>query len=211
MDNVYDSITVSIPSGLDDMVLPDPEKLDYYKGLEDRELWITNEIDTDTLDIARKIMQWNKEDKDFDPNDRIPIKIFFFSNGGDLDINNTLTNLVSISHTPIWGINMGRCMSAAAFIFLACHKRFMLPDAYFLFHQGSGAFSGTFGEVAAQMEDYAEQVKNLSTYMIDHTNYTEEEVSANIGGEWYVRSKEALEKGVCDEILTDLSVLYESN
>ena len=210
MENDYNNIVVTIPNRLDDLVLPNPETLDYYKGLEDREIWITNEIDTDTLDIARKLMQWNKEDMSIDPNDRRPIKIFFFSNGGDLDINNTLTNLISISHTPVWGINMGRCMSAAAFIFLACHKRFMLPDAYFLFHQGSGAFSGTFGEVAAQMEDYAEQVRNLSTYMVEHTSYTDEEVSANIGGEWYVRSKEAIEKGVCDEILTDLSVLFEN-
>jgi len=206
MNDLSDIIV--IPNGLDDLILPNPQQLDYYIGLKERELWITNEIDTDTLDIVRKILQWNKEDKGIDPNKRKPIKIFFFSNGGDLDVNNTLTNIIDISCTPVWGINMGRCMSAAAFIYLACQKRFMLKDAYFLFHQGSGAFSGSFAEVAAEMEDYAEQVSNLSTYMVAHTKYTEEEVADNIGGEWYVRAKEALEKGVCHEILDDLSELF---
>ena len=204
----YANFTINIPKVLADLSLPDPELLDYYKSLPNRELWITNEINTDTLDIVRKILYWNKEDKDIDPNERKPIKLFFFSNGGDLDVNYTLANIVDISATPVWGINMGRCMSAAAFIYLACQKRFMLKDAYFLFHQGSGAFSGSFAEVAAEMEDYAEQVSNLSTYMVAHTKYTEEEVADNIGGEWYVRAKEALEKGVCHEILDDLSELF---
>lgn len=204
----YSDIAVYIPNGLDSLVLPDPAALDYYKLLPERVLWIKGEIDDDMLDIARKILVWNQEDKDIDPNERKPIKIFFFSNGGDLDLYNTLADLIVTSHTPIWGINMGRCMSAAAFIFIACHKRFMLANSYFLFHQGSGAFSGSFGEVAAQMEDYADQVSNLSDYMIAHTKYTADEVTANISGEWYVRAPEAIEKGVCDEVLTDLSVLF---
>ena len=201
---------VVIPNGLDDLILPNPQQLDYYLGLKERELWITNEIDTDTLDIVRKILQWNRDDMGIDPNLRKPIKIFFFSNGGDLDVNNTLTNIIDISCTPVWGINMGRCMSAAAFIYLACHKRFMLPDSYFLFHQGSGAFSGSFGEVAAQMEDYAGQVNDLTHYMVKHTNYAAEEVENKISGEWYVRQKEAIEKGVCHEVLTTFDILWES-
>ena len=40
--------------------------------------------------------------------------------------------------------------------------------------------------------------------MKENTNYTEEEVANNIGGEWYIHAEEALEKGVCDEIIQNL-------
>ena len=76
-----------------------------------------------------------------------------------------------------------------------------------LFHQGSGAFQGTFQEVCSQIEDYQTSVGELMDFMVEHTKYTEEEVGEKIIGEWYVRKDEALEKGVCDEIITDITTL----
>ena len=43
--------------------------------------------------------------------------------------------------------------------------------------------------------------------MKERTLYTEEEIMDNIVTEWYVRKEEALEKGVCHEIINDISVL----
>lgn len=43
--------------------------------------------------------------------------------------------------------------------------------------------------------------------MLQHTKYTKEEIENNITGEWYIRAEEALEKGVCDGIVTDLDEL----
>ena len=53
----------------------------------------------------------------------------------------------------------------------------MLPHAYFIFHQGSGTISGTFEQICAQMEDYQNQVEELSGFMLEHTDYSEEEVA----------------------------------
>ena len=144
-------VEVMIPTNLENLQLPSPELLSYYKNLEERIVWLDDEVTEFTLDIAKKIIDWNREDKGKKVEKRKPIKIFFFSPGGALDVNNTLIDVISLSETPIWGINMGRCCSAAAYIYLSCHKRFMLPKSYFLYHQGSGAFSGTYGEVCAQM------------------------------------------------------------
>ena len=71
-----------------------------------------------------------------------------------VDINYALIDTIKMSKTPIIGINIGQCASAAAYIFLSCHKRYMLPHAYFILHQGSGTLSGTFEQICAQMEDY---------------------------------------------------------
>lgn len=207
MAKLLDNIILDIPKDLSNLQLPDPELLTYYRDLDNRVLWVDNEINEYSLEYVRLILQWNREDRKKKIKDRKPIKILFFSPGGDLDVNYTLIDTIQLSKTPVWGINMGRCASAAAFIFLSCHKRFMLPNGYFLFHQGSGAFSGTFQEVCAQLQDYQIAVNRLSNFVLTYTSFTKEEIEEKISGEWYVRDPEALEKGVVNEVITDINQL----
>ena len=136
-----------LPAGLENLQLADPTLCLFYKNLEQRIIWLDQEVDEQCLDIIRHILRWNQEDKDIDPADRKPIRFFFFSPGGDLEVNNALIDTIKLSKTPVWGINVGRCYSAAAYIFLACHKRYCLASSQLLLHQGSGAFSGTYQEI----------------------------------------------------------------
>ena len=204
-----DNITLHIPQPLENMNLPNPELLSYYSDLEKRIIWLEEEVTECTLEFVRKIIEWNREDEmnGLEPKDRKPIKIFFFSPGGDLDVNYALIDTIRLSKTPVYGINIGRCCSAAAYIYLSCHHRYMMNHSYFVFHQGSSQLSGNYNEVVAIMNDYQGQVAELSNLMKERTLYTEEEIMDNIVTEWYVRKEEALEKGVCHEIINDISVL----
>ena len=204
-----DSITLNIPQPLENMNLPNPELLTYYSDLEKRIIWLEEEVTENTLEFVRKIIEWNREDEmnGLEPKDRKPIKIFFFSPGGDLDVNYALIDTIRLSKTPVYGINIGRCCSAAAYIYLSCHHRYMMNHSYFVFHQGSSQLSGNYNEVVAIMNDYQGQVAELSNLMKERTLYTEEEIMDNIVTEWYVRKEEALEKGVCHEIINDISIL----
>ena len=204
-----DNITLNIPQPLENMNLPNPELLTYYSDLEKRIIWLEEEVTECTLEFVRKIIEWNREDEmnGLEPKDRKPIKIFFFSPGGDLDVNYALIDTIRLSKTPVYGINIGRCCSAAAYIYLSCHHRYMMNHSYFVFHQGSSQLSGSYNEVVAIMNDYQGQVAELSNLMKERTLYTEEEIMDNIVTEWYVRKEEALEKGVCHEIINEISVL----
>ena len=204
-----DNITLNIPQPLENMNLPNPELLTYYSDLEKRIIWLEEEVTENTLEFVRKIIEWNREDEmnGLEPKDRKPIKIFFFSPGGDLDVNYALIDTIRLSKTPVYGINIGRCCSAAAYIYLSCHHRYMMNHSYFVFHQGSSQLSGSYNEVVAIMNDYQGQVAELSNLMKERTLYTEEEIMDNIVTVWYVRKEEALEKGVCHEIINDISVL----
>ena len=195
---------ISMPKSIENLQLPDPELLNQYIDLENRVVWIAEEIDTYTLELIKYIMYWNRADSDIEPNERKPIRLIFFSPGGDLDVNNAIIDTITLSKTPVWGINMGRCCSAAAFIYLACNKRFTMPQAYWIFHQGSGTLSGSYNEVVAQMDNYQKQVEELASFMNDRTTYSEEEIANRIVGEWYVSSEEAIENGVCDKVIDDL-------
>lgn len=201
---------IIIPKEIANQQLPDPELRNYYVDLENRIFWLDEEVTPYLLELIKYIIRWNAEDEKWNVpvEDRLPIRIFFFSPGGDLDINYSLIDTIKMSKTPIIGINIGQCASAAAYIFLSCHKRYMLPHAYFILHQGSGTLSGTFEQICAQMRDYQEQVEELASFVLEHTSYTEEAVDEKIVGEWYIRKDEALENGVVHGIVDNISMLF---
>lgn len=202
-----DSLYIQMPKGLENLALPDPTLVSYFIDLDNRVVWLEEEVGPDTLEIVKKILHWNKEDTAIPVAGRKPIKILFNSPGGSLSMNYTLIDTIALSKTPIYGFNMGVCMSAAAFIFLACHKRYMLEHARFLLHQGSADnISGSFAEIIASIEDYQAQVDELSKHVAKYTKYSEEEIANNIVNEWYIYKDEALEKGLVDEVVKSIDV-----
>ena len=203
-----ETVNVIIPRGLENLQLPDPDVLNFYIDLDKRIFWIDEQISNYSLEIIKYIMRWNEEDRVLPENQRKPIRLFFFSPGGDLDVNYALIDAIELSKTPIIGINIGMCASAAAFIYLSCHKRYMMPHSYFLFHRGSGQLTGSFSEIYSQMDDYEKQVTELANFMQKHTLYTKDEIEKNIVSEWYVRKEEALEKGVCHKVIDNFAEVY---
>lgn len=200
-----DILQVNIPKSVENMQLPDPELLSYYRDLDNRVLWLDTEVDETCLDLVKKILDWNRED--LQAQNPTPIKIFFFSPGGELDVNNALIDVIKLSRTPIYGYNIGRCYSAAAYIFLACHKRYGLSSAQFLLHQGSGQFQGTYQEILPQVMAYQEQISELATFVSERTAYTPDEIAENIVSDWYISTEEGLEKGVYHAIVEDINDL----
>lgn len=174
--------------------LADPSLVQYYHDLANRSIWIDGEINVSTLDIVSKIIRWNREDKDKSIEERKPIKLFFLSHGGDLEIEEAVVSIIRLSQTPVWGIAMGMVASAASLIYLSCHKRFALPNAYLIIHQGSAQMGGNYDQMVAAMKDYEEQIERMTKFYIENTDYTEEEIRANIKTDWYVRGEELLER-----------------
>ena len=174
--------------------LADPSLVQYYHDLANRSIWIDSEINASTLDIVSKIIRWNREDKGKPVDERKPIKLFFLSPGGDLEIEEAVVSTIRLSQTPVWGIAMGMVASAASLIYLSCHKRFALPNAYLIIHQGSAQMGGNYDQMVAAMKDYEEQIERMTRFYIENTDYTEEEIRANIKTDWYVRGEELLER-----------------
>ena len=58
------------------------------------------------------------------------------------------------------------------------------------------------------MEDYQKQVEELASFVLEHTDYSEEAVAEKIVGEWYIRKDEALENGVVHDVINDVSMLF---
>lgn len=202
-------VTVLIPPSVENVKLPAPELITYYQNLEERTFWIDGEVNDDLLELVKLILQWNREDKKagLKPQGRKPIKLYFFSPGGDLEVYRTLADVIRASTTPVIGVNFGIAYSAAAMIFLACHERYTLPSAYFLFHCGSSQMSGSYAEVSAAMDKYANDVAELTVLIQQSSTYTQEEVVANMGGDWYIDAQEALNHRLVSKIVKSVDEL----
>ena len=199
-------LDIAIPQNAENLQLPDPSLLQFYKNYENRILWIDDEISTLTLEYAKMIMQWNFEDKknNIQIEERIPIKVIFFSPGGDLEVNNCLVDTIQLSKTPVIGVNVGMAASSGCFIYLACHKRYTFPTAEFLLHKGQGTFSGSYDEVVAALLNYQRQIEELGNFVLARTNIPKEEFESHFSSDWYLDVNEAIKYGVAEKIITSL-------
>lgn len=200
---------VQIPPIASNLALPDPSLLNFYKEIERRVFWITGPVDASLYEIVQYIIMCNYEDKDIPAEQRQPIRLIMACPGGSLEISQTLVATIEASTTPVWAFAIGMCASGGSMIYLACHKRFGLPNTSFMFHQGGcEGLEGSYQQVMAFMEKYQMDIMALAEFYETHTNFSEETITKKLSeGDWYISTDEALEAGIIDEIVYTLDVL----
>ena len=201
-------LDISIPQSVENLQLPDSSLITFYKNLEKRILWLDSAVDDYFLEYGKYILQWNQEDIGIPAEDRLPIRLLFFSPGGSSDINNAMIDIIKMSKTKVIGINMGIAQSAGAFIYLACHERYTMPKAGFLFHRGQGGFEGTYDEIISQVMEYQRQIEELEQYVLENTNIDEETFAENFGTEWFISADEAIKYGIAHKIVKNIDEIY---
>ena len=173
--------------GLTGVSLPEPSLVHYWRDHHNRVIWIDDEIKDDIVGVARNIVRWNWEDRNLPIEDRIPIKLYINSPGGLLIPTLAVCDAILASKTPVIGINMHEACSSAAFIFICCHYRMAMPNAYFLLHLGSGGTCGTFQQSRAQQEDYNHKMSAVISMLTKQLKIEDtEEFERLIDGEWYL-------------------------
>lgn len=187
--------------------LADPSLVNFYADLQNRIYWLSEEISECSLDLVQYITRWNSEDKGIPIEERKPIRIIIDCGGGSLSVSETLSNIIKMSKTPVYGIALGFVASGASVIFLSCHKKFALPNTVFVLHKGScSGVSGTYDEIVSFARDYEKQIEMLMDFYQQNTGYTKEEIEENIQTDWYIRMDEAQEKGLVDELITNIDI-----
>lgn len=186
--------------------LPDPSLVKFYRDWNNRTLWALDAIDEASFDWVDYIMEMNRRDKGLAPGDRQPIKIIISNYGGSLEEAKMLAEVIRLSKTPVWGVVIGMCASAASVLYLSCHKRMALPNATWLFHQGScDGLQGSYQQLVAFMENYQRDIQTLTNFYKEHTTYDPEYIESQLeAGDWYINIDEALDNGICDEVVVDL-------
>lgn len=186
------------------MTLPDPDLTMFWRNADDRLMWLEGDCDDSWNVYAKMIMQWNIEDIGTKPEDRIPIVLIINTDGGDLYVCNMMIDVIMKSKTPVIGINMARAYSAGCYIFLACHKRYAMPNSWFLFHRGSGSVGGNQYDVVSQTNQWNAALEALKKFTIQRTKLSEEDFEKRWQGDYFLSAQEAADAGVADAVVDDL-------
>lgn len=202
------NVLLGIPEYVANMQLPDPTLRNHYLDEQDRVFWVNSQIDDTLLDLVKMIIKCNKEDKEKPVAERVPIKVFIDSPGGDVLALWTTIKAIEISKTPVYTINYCTAYSAAGDLLAAGHKRFALPGTTVMIHSGSCMYGGTV-EQAESMKKYFDGLgKKLTDYFLSHTKVNPKTFKKKAPADWYFDENEALESGIIDEIIEDFDVLF---
>lgn len=178
------------------------EDVFYLRDLKQRKLFISTNICQETVDDAiRHIMQINREDMGVACEDRKPIILYVTSNGGDVDAGFALIDVILSSETPVYVINQGYQYSMGFLIGLAGHKRFAMPHAKFLMHDGSQFIYNSGAKAQDQMEFNKRMEERIKQYVLSRTEITSEMYDSQMRKEWYMFADEAKKLGVTDYII----------
>lgn len=171
--------------------------------LEERRLFINGVIDDEVIDtIVYHILRYNREDKGTSVSDRVPIKLYINSTGGDVYSGYGLISAITSSLTPFYTINQGTCASMAFLIFIAGNKRYSMENSMFLMHEGfTGGFDNT-SKMRDRMEFETEQLEeHTRNFVLNHTSIKEDFYKEKYRIEWYMLPEEAKQYGICDYIV----------
>lgn len=184
------------------MLNEDLNAIFYLKDLKQRKLFLESDVDQLSVsDIVKNILQYNKEDEGIAPNERIPIRLYIASNGGEVDAGFELIDVIENSITPVYTINIGYEYSMGFLIGLAGHKRFAMPNSKFLMHDGSNFVYNSGSKAQDQMAFNAKVEERIKHYILSHSKLTEEEYDSKVRVEYYLFADEAKEKGFTDYII----------
>lgn len=179
--------------------------LSEYSDASNRNLYIMGDINADTgVAVENMIRFYNQADKQFNitKEDRIPIKIWINSYGGDLQAALTTCDAINLSETPIYTINQGQAASAAALIFLAGHKRIAFPKSYLMIHEGSIGVSQIDAHKFQAMSDfYKVQRTLLKKIIIEYTGMSEEDYTSHAKDDWWMDVNDAMKYNMIDMVM----------
>jgi ATP-dependent Clp protease protease subunit len=137
---------------------------------------------------------------------RSDISLYINSPGGSVTAGLAIYDTMQLIPNEVSTLAMGLAGSMGQFLLCAgtAGKRFSLPNAQVLMHQGSAGFGGT----AADVEIYAEQLERTGATMLrlisEHTGQPVATVERDSKRDRWFSAEEAKEYGLIDHIVQRL-------
>ena len=137
---------------------------------------------------------------------RSDISLYINSPGGSVSAGLAIYDTMQLIPNDVSTLAMGLAGSMGQFLLCAgtAGKRFSLPHAQVLMHQGSAGFGGT----AADVEIYAEQLERTGATMISliskHTGQPAETVRNDSMRDRWFSAEEARDYGIIDHIVAQV-------
>lgn len=170
---------------------------------ENRHLYLNDTVDESIIDsLVYMILRFNREDKGKEIKDRKPIILYINSPGGNVSDGYGLIDAILTSKTHVYTVNQAMCASMGFLIYIAGQKRYCMPHAEFLMHDGSSFGWDSTAKLKDRIDFETGQLEQMTkNYIISHTKIDEATYDIKYRVEWYFLPKEAKEIGVIDYIV----------
>lgn len=197
-------LSQQIIESLSGTALPDSDSVSKWALEKERRYCFDGDVGSNLMAFERLVMRWNAEDKDIPAEERKPIWLYIMSYGGDIDYMWMTLDLIKTSITPIYTVNIGVAASAASLIFIAGHKRFMMPSAKVVIHEGSAQLAGDAVKVMDQSESYKKQLKQMKEFILSNTAIPRNQLMKKRNNDWELDATYCLENKACDVVISSI-------
>ncbi|MHB0999677.1 MAG: ATP-dependent Clp endopeptidase proteolytic subunit ClpP [Armatimonadota bacterium] len=170
----------------------------FSRLLKDRIIFIGTPIDDDVSNLViAQLLFLEKEDPDKD------IELYINSPGGLVTAGLAMYDTMQLVKPDIATICVGQAASMGAVLLAggAKGKRYALPNARMMIHQGSAGFQGTPSDIDIQAKEVLRYKQLLNEILAKHTGQPIERVYRDTDRDYFMSAGEAAEYGLIDEVL----------
>jgi len=170
----------------------------YSRLLRERIVFLGQEVEDQIANvITAQLLFLEADDPDKD------ISLYINSPGGSSYAGMAIYDAMQYVRCDVRTICTGMGMSAAAMILCGgtAGKRYALPNAKMMIHQGSGGFRGSPSDIQIAAREILAMTERYAQIISDHTGQPIEQVKRDIDRDHYMTGAEAVEYGLVDEVI----------
>jgi ATP-dependent Clp protease protease subunit len=137
--------------------------------------------------------------------DQKEISMYINSPGGVVSSGLAIYDTMRFIKSPVSTLCVGMAASMAAVLLAAGTpgKRYALPNARIMMHQGSAGFSGSMPDIDIQAKEIMRVREVMNQILAQHTHQTVEKIIKDTDRDFYLSAEEAKAYGVIDEIMVN--------
>jgi len=171
----------------------------YSRLLKDRIIMLSGEVNDQVAStVVAQFLFLEAQDPDKD--------IYFYINspGGVITSGLSMFDTMNYIKPDIVTICIGQAASMGAFLLASGTKgkRYALPHARIMIHQPSGGAQGQSTDIQIQAQEIQRLKDTLNEILAEQTGKTAKRIEKDTERDNFMSSKEALEYGLIDKILT---------
>ena len=170
----------------------------YSRLLKDRIVFLGTPVNDDVANaIIAQMLFLAHEDPDQD------IKLYINSPGGVIYSGLAIYDTMQMIKPDVQTYSMGFSASMGAVLLAGgtAGKRYALPNARILIHQGSGGFSGAIPDIEVAARETLTLSAKCISIIAAHSGQTFEKVKRDADRDFYMTAQEAKDYGIIDEVL----------
>ena len=175
----------------------------YSRLLRERIVFLGQEVNDDIANlIAAQLLHLDAQDPGRD------IWLYVNSPGGSAYAGMAIYDAMQYVKSDVATVCLGMGMSAAAMILCggAAGKRYALPNAKIMIHQGSGGFRGTPADIQIAAREVLSMTRRMAELIALHSGQALDKVMRDIDRDRFMTPEEAVEYGIVDRIIGSASL-----